>query len=124
MATVTINNYEQQQVDQRMVTSELINNSLLGAGRQLIKGVQKSAARFKAGATGMKAGVGKKALGSKAYGAGKAVRGAGIQAKRGGLKASKFAKSPAGKMTGMGAGLGATAGAGVATGMAMGRRKK
>lgn len=42
MATVMINNYEQRQVDQRMVTSELINNGLLGAGKHLIKSSAKS----------------------------------------------------------------------------------
>jgi hypothetical protein len=51
-------------------------------------------------------------MASKSYGAGKAVRGAGIQAQRGAAKAGKFAKANKGKIA-AGAGLAAAAGAAV-----------
>ena len=117
MATVTINNYEQRQVEQRMLVNQLVDNGLLGSARKI-------GARFMAGAKGMKAsaGVGKKALGSKSYGAGRSVRKAGVMGKRMG---QQVARSPGKSAIAAGAGGVAAGGmAGFQTGRSAKSRNK
>ena len=118
MATVTINNHEQRQVDQRILVNQLVDNGLLGVGKRLIGGA-------KTFGKGIRRGI--SSPGIKLKGANKPFAsgykaGAGIGSAAG--KAKGFAKSPAGKMTGMGAGLAGTAGAGVAVGRASGGRRR
>ena len=118
MTRVLINNSEQKRVEQQVLINQLVDNGLMSTVGKVYK---------KRGIGGL-AKMGQSIGGGMARKAGKSIgtqaKAAGIQVKRGGLRAGKFAKSPAGKMTGMGAGLGATAGAGMGVGMAMGRRKK
>ena len=123
MATVTINNHEQRQVEQRMLVNQLVDN---GFG-SMLKSVGGS---FKAGKVFGKTGGGLgKIAKSKGSIGGKIASGAGAlvgKAQRTGAYkgASRFAGSTAGKMTGMGAGLAGTAGAGVAVGRASGSRRR
>ena len=117
MTTVTINNNEQRQVEQRMLVNQLVDNGLLGSARKI-------GARFMAGAKGMKAsaGVGKKALASKSYGAGRSVRKAGMMGKRMGQQANRSVGAFTSKHP---TATAAIAGGGAATaGLAYGTRRK
>lgn len=120
MTTVTINNNEQKQVEQRMLVNQLVDNGLMSSvGKIYKRGGMRGLAK-KAGSIG--GGMARKAGGAMKT----QVKAAGIQAKRAGLRAKNFGSGMAKSAKEMRGLVGATVGgsAGFAGGAYVGAKSQ